>query len=127
MTELDRARGGYDIRDVLNLSRSAYNWLTHEYNPDTLQRVERARAFLRDSFTGEPVDIETRIDDLGEQYSSSSSATLDVKSKTFCIIDMSQFSKIKDLCDSFVFVPHTDGTVGIELYFRNIIRPIERR
>ena len=50
MTELERAKGGTDIADVLELSLRAYNWLDTEYIPESLLRLDNAQRFLKKLF-----------------------------------------------------------------------------
>ena len=127
MTELERAKGGKDIADVLELSLRAYNWLDTEYIPESLLRLDNAQRFLKKLFMGESVKIDTFIPDLEESICVQLSAWVAATSKNFYITDTRQFSQIKDYCDSFAFNPQTDGTISIVLYINDIARRNERR
>ena len=114
------------ILDELALITQAYNWLSHEYDPAGLQRVENAQRFLKKIFMGDLAEIEVNLPDIRDELPILTSAIVKIKSRDFFITDTKQFSQIKDYCDFMSIVPYTDGTIGIEMHIDNVIRKVER-
>ncbi len=124
MTELERAQGGRDILDKINLSRRAYKWLSSEYDPKSMKRIEITQKIVEELFEGQNVEISQMIPNLDDDYTDS--ARISVRGEHLYITNTKQFADIRTICDSVSFVPGLGNVVMIDFYISNVFRKIER-
>lgn len=120
MDELTRAIGGNNIIDRLMLTNAAYLWLTREYKPDVLQKLEQIKAGLTEMFADQPVTIETYIDPLDEFDYGSGNGRVTVSGEEFVITDPGKLADLAATCDNAYFSATDSGTAGISFWLNNV-------
>ena len=123
MTELERARGGKDIRDRFALSNEAYLWLSRQENPETIHRMEYAQDLIKDLFEGQNFEITVEKDDILDPMFYTQ-ASIVVTARDFLIHDPGAFAKLGKICSSICFRPRTDGCLALVFYFDNLVEKV---
>ena len=125
MTELERAKGGKDIRDRLALSNEAYRWLIRQENPETIHKMEYAEELINDLFEGQDVEIITEKDDILNPLMYDH-ASIEVSGKDILLHNPSVIAKLGELCASISFgPPRTNGCVTVSFNFDKLVKKVD--
>ena len=123
MTELERACGGKDIQDRLYLSNNAYLWLTHQENPLTIKKIERASELISRLFEGQNVEI-TKYQDSPDDSICHDSARIEVSGSDIFVNDPAVFAQLGKICSSISFSPRTTEQVTVYFYFDELYQKV---
>ena len=124
MTELERAYGGKNIKDRLNLSKRAYLWLTHEENPLTLSKIEQASVLISELFKGQDVEITKFMDAADDPYRSDS-ARIEVSGKDIIVNKTEIFTSLGKICSSISFSPRITEQVTVYFHFDKLYLEVQ--
>lgn len=123
MTDLERAYGGKDIQDRLNLSNKAYLWLTHQENPLTIKKIEQASELISKLFDGQNVEITKFMDAADEPYNNAS-ARIEVSGRDIFVNDTAIFAQLGKICSAISFSPRTTEQVTVYFYFDKLYQKV---
>ena len=121
MDAMTRAMGGNDIVDRLQLSRAAYRWLTQDYNPSVLEKLEQAEKSLKLIFNGQPLAVTTEKAQQDEQFHSLAYGSVSVRGKEILVSDPGRLVDLVEESSSVDITAYTNGDVDLCFGFRNLL------